>query len=88
MAREIILKFNKSVSSFEISKVDRKSLYCFKKRIKGNISTASASYSPSSFVCFNAYANRLKSAIGNAWHSILFLGAKLRKDYWRKCMGK
>ena len=33
MAREILLKFNKSVSSFEITKVDRKSLYGFKKRI-------------------------------------------------------
>ena len=33
MAREIILALNKSVSVFEISKVDRKSLYGYKKRI-------------------------------------------------------
>ncbi len=33
MAREIVLALNKSVSVFEISKVDRKSLYGYKKRI-------------------------------------------------------
>jgi hypothetical protein len=33
VAREIILTLNKSVSVFEISKVDRKKLYGYKKRI-------------------------------------------------------
>ena len=33
MAREILLTFDKKVSSFAISKVDRKKLYGFKKRI-------------------------------------------------------
>lgn len=33
MAREILLTLNKKKSSFEISKIDRKKLYGFKKRI-------------------------------------------------------
>ena len=40
MAREIILSFNKKNSTFEISKIDRKKLYGYKKRTyldeKGN----------------------------------------------------
>jgi len=33
MAREILLNFEKKISSFELSKIDRKKLYGFKKRI-------------------------------------------------------
>ena len=33
MAREILLNLNNKVSTFSISKVDRKKLYGFKKRI-------------------------------------------------------
>ena len=33
MARELLLTFDKKASSFAISKVDRKKLYGFKKRI-------------------------------------------------------
>jgi hypothetical protein len=33
MAREILLNLNKKKSSFEISKIDRKKLYGFKKRL-------------------------------------------------------
>ena len=33
MARELILNLNKKTSSFEISKIDRKKLYGFKKRL-------------------------------------------------------
>ena len=33
MARELILNLNKKTSSFAISKIDRKKLYGFKKRI-------------------------------------------------------
>ena len=33
MAREILLNLNKKKSTFEISKIDRKKLYGFKKRL-------------------------------------------------------
>ena len=33
MARELILNLNKNKSTFEISKIDRKKLYGFKKRL-------------------------------------------------------